>query len=488
VDAGIEDSLDRALDRGPAQTEANNNRIRSRRLVQEPGAERGRVSAPITAIHAAFAAAREDVGITVKALSMPGQLRRLLLAEGQSALGDAAADVALLLIAYQRLHSPWALSAVLLADRLPRMVLAPLAGVLADRVSRRTCLITADVLRAGALLGLVLVHSFPATVVFAAVLGCGTALYRPVVEASLPVIASGRDGAARAVTSRWTVIVIGELLGWTLAGVMLLIWPPSGVLLFDAATFAVSVSILTRITSLDRTSDDSTEVREELDGTIKMLLDGSRATRDIPGILILFVTVLSAILAGGLMNVGDPLLARNVLHSGNAGFGALKATIGLGLVLGTALSGPRGRPIRAMRHSYFRALGLAAVGIAVMAAAPSLAIAMVGSVILGAGNGLAVARHLQLIQLTVPEKLIGRINGLLNAAEAGAFVVAFMLGGAAIVLLGVRETFALSALGLLVAAFVGYLRMRGIRAEPDAAATQALPPTTLGAVDRVPTV
>ena len=369
---------------------------------------RSGTSGPIAMLRSALGAAREDVGITARALSAPGQLRRLLLAEGQSALGDAAADVALLLIAYQRLHSPWALSAVLLADRVPRMVLAPLAGVLADKVSRRVCLITADLLRAVALLGLVLIHSFPATVALAGLLGCGTALYRPVVEASLPVIARGRDGAARAVTSRWTVIVIGELLGWALAGAMLLIWPPSGVLLFDAATFAVSVSILARITSLDSPAEEQAELPAELEGTVKMLLDGARATREIPGTLVLFVTVLSAILAGGLMNVGDPLLAKNVLDSGNAGFGALKAAIGLGLVFGTALSGPRGRTVYSMRNSYFRALGLASVGIAVMAASPDLPVAMVGSVILGAGNGLAVARHLQLIQLTVPEKLIGR--------------------------------------------------------------------------------
>jgi hypothetical protein len=109
-------------------------------------------------------------------------------------------------------------------------------------------------------------------------------------------------------------------------------------------------------------------------------------------------------------------------------------------------------------------------------------------VILGAGNGLAVARHLQLIQLTVPEGLIGRINGLLNAAEAGAFVVAFMLGGAALILLGVRETFAISAVGLLVAAIVGFLRMRRIGDEPEL--SSVVPPhlqtSTLGPVDRVP--
>jgi MFS family permease len=459
--------------------------------VQQAEFRRGRVSALKSAIGGAFVAAREDVGITVEALSKRGQLRRLLLAEGQSALGDAAADVALLLIAYQRLHSPWALSAVLLADRIPRMVLAPLAGVLADRVSRRACLIVADVLRAGALLGLVLVSSFPVTVVLAGVLGCGTALYRPVVEASLPVIATGRDGAAGAVTSRWTVIVIGELLGWGLAGAMLLFFSPSGVLLFDAATFAISISILTQITSLDRPAEGVPEVAAaEPESTVTMLLEGARATREIPGILVLFVTVLSAILAGGLMNVGDPLLAKNVLDSGNAGFGALKAAIGVGLVLGTGLSGPRGRSVGSMRNSYFRALALAAIGITMMALAPNLPVAMAGSVILGAGNGLAVARHLQLIQLTVPERLLGRINGLLNAAEAGAFVVAFSLGGAAIVLLGVRATFGLSAAGLLIASVVGFLRMRDV---PDAAdpilldpqSPQSLASVSMGAVERI---
>lgn len=435
-----------------------------------------------------LATVRADVGITVGALSRPGQLRRLLVAEGQSALGDAAADVALLLIAYQRLHSPWALSAVLLADRVPRMVLAPLAGVLADKVSRKTCLITADFLRAGALLALVLVSSFPLTVVLAGVLGCGTALYRPVVEASLPAIAGGREGAARAVTSRWTIIVLGELVGWTLAGAMLLAFAPTAVLLFDAATFAVSIAILSGITHLDRLDEAAAEERIGMQGTLRMLSEGARATREIPGILVLFVTVLSAILAGGLMNVADPLLAKNVLHSGNAGFGALKAAIGLGLLLGTALSGPRGRPVRSMRDSYFRALAIAAVGVAIMAAAPSLPVAMLGSVVLGAGNGLAVARHLQLIQLTVPEGLIGRINGLLNAAEAGAFVLAFVFAGAAVVLLGVRDTFALSSAALLLAAAIGFLRMRGLRNQPEPLLEElpSQPASGLGQVDRIP--
>ncbi len=428
--------------------------------MQGPWARRGRGSGRIQAIRGAAAAAREDIRITVGALSRPGGLRRVLITEGQSALGDAAADVALLLITLQRLHSPWALSAVLLADRVPRIVLAPFAGVLADRVSRRVCLIAADLLRLVALVGLVLIPSFAVTVALAGVLGCGTALYRPVAEAALPTLANGRQEAARAVTSRWTIITFGELLGWALAATMLVVSSPSAVLLFDAATFAVSIAVLARTDMLDRAGGDPAQ---EAEGTLRMLVEGTRATREIPGLLVLFTTVLSAILAGGMMNTGDPLLAKDVLHAGDAGFATLKVVIGVGLVLGTVLSGPRGRSVALMRVSYFRALAVTALGIAIMSISPDLSVALLGCLVLGAGNGLAVTRHLQLIQLTVPENLIGRINGLLNAAEAAAFVTAFVLAGVAITLLGVRETFGISALGVFGAAGLGYLRMRRLR-------------------------
>lgn len=445
----------------------------------------GASSKTIESIRGGAQAARDDVLTTVRALSSGGQLRRLLLAEGQSALGDAAAEVALLLIAYERLRSPWALSAVLLADRVPRMVLAPLAGVLADRMSRRVLLIIADLLRAVALLGLVLIPSFAVTVLLAGVLGCGTALYRPVAEASLPSLTGARQGAAAAVTSRWTMITLGEMLGLLLAAAMLLAVSPEGVLLLDAATFVVSIAVLCRTTTLDRPKDLA-PAREAPPKAVRMLQEGASATRRIPGMLVLFVTVLSAILAGGLMNVGDPLLAKNVLHAGNSGFASLKVAIGVGLVLGTILSGPRGNPVGTMRSSYFRALGIAAVGIATMAASPDLPIALLGCLILGAGNGLAVARHLQLIQLTTPERLIGRINGLLNAAEAAAFIVAFIVAPTAVVLLGVRETFAISAAGVLVAAVVGFVRMRKIDwSTPSALTDQSLQSSTFTPVDRV---
>src|SRR3954471_15157960 len=116
--------------------------------------------------------------------------RWFLLANAQSAIGTGAAVIALVVLAYDRLHSPWAISLVLLADFLPVMLLGPLFGAVADRWSRRGCAVAADTLRAGAFVGLGLVHSFEATVVLALVGGIGTALFSPAVLAALPSLAS----------------------------------------------------------------------------------------------------------------------------------------------------------------------------------------------------------------------------------------------------------------------------------------------------------
>src|SRR5437763_15072313 len=92
--------------------------------------------------------------------------RRFFLAYGQSSLGTGAGYVALLLVAYQRFHSPWAIALILLADFMPPMFLSPLFGALVDRRSRRLCAITADEARAAAFFGLALITYFKVEVEF----------------------------------------------------------------------------------------------------------------------------------------------------------------------------------------------------------------------------------------------------------------------------------------------------------------------------------
>ena len=73
--------------------------------------------------------------------------RLFFAAYAQSALGTGAAYVALVVLAYQRGRSPWAIALVLMADFIPAMIFGPVFGAIADRWSRRWCLVASDLVR-----------------------------------------------------------------------------------------------------------------------------------------------------------------------------------------------------------------------------------------------------------------------------------------------------------------------------------------------------
>ena len=177
-------------------------------------------------------------------------VRWFFAAHLQSGLGAGAGYVALLLLAYDRIGSAWAATAVLLAELLPAMLLGPVVGGLVDRGDRLRCAIAADVIRAGAFAGIVLVPSVPALVAFAMVAGTGNALFRPATSALLPeLVGDRRLPAANAVYD--VLRNAGLLLGPACAGLVLLMSGPEWVLALNAATFAASALLLAPLRRLD---------------------------------------------------------------------------------------------------------------------------------------------------------------------------------------------------------------------------------------------
>src|SRR3954464_10449823 len=98
----------------------------------------------------------------IELLKREPQSRLFFLVLGQSALGTGAAYVGLMLIAYERFRSGWAISLVLMAELLPAMFFGPVFGAAADRWSRRSCLVLADFVRAGAFIAMAVIPSFEA--------------------------------------------------------------------------------------------------------------------------------------------------------------------------------------------------------------------------------------------------------------------------------------------------------------------------------------
>jgi MFS family permease len=391
--------------------------------------------------------------------------RVFFAALAQSALGTGAAYVALLLVALDRFDSPWAIGLVLLADVVPAMLLGPLFGAFADRWSRRGCTIFADVLRAVAFLGLVLVDGFVATFFLALLAGVGTGLFTPAALAALPSLVEERR--LPAATSLFGAIAdFGFIAGPAAAAAVLLAGGPETILAANAITFALSALALSALRF------GEAPVGSELEGARPSLLretrEGLVATAGMAGLRVILIASGAALLGGAVFNVGQPLLAQQELGSSDAGFGVLVTAYGLGFITGT-LSGSRGGQVSLLRRRYLSGAFLMALGFTASGLAPSVAAAVVTFLAAGYGNGMLLVYERLLIQALVPDALSGRVFGIRDAITAWAFAVGFVAGPLLLDVVGTRAMItAAGVFGLIVwLATTLALRQSGLSTHPS---------------------
>lgn len=394
------------------------------------------------------------------ALLRQSKLRRFFIAHGQSQLGTGAGYVALVLIAYQRLHAGWAVALVLLADFLPGILLSTYFGVLADRHSRRKLAIAAELIRAGAFIAVAVTSSFGATVAFALLAGVGTALFRPAMSAALPTLV-GEQERSQATALYGALQSAGLTLGPLLCGLLLMFGPVTWVLVANGATFVVSAVLLAGVPlgGSPKPSEDGGDGASSWEAAKQ----GARYAARQPGVGPVLAIGAVSVLCAAMINVAEPVFATGPLHAGSAGFSILVTVYGLGLVAGGVYTSRLGSRLPILRGNFL--VGVAATGAALLAcsAAGSLGAALGPFAFAGFANALIVGPESRLVQELVVENLRGRISGLRDCAECACFVIAFIGAGALLSFVGPRSIFVLSGSLLLGTAVAGLLVFKPLR-------------------------
>lgn len=371
-------------------------------------------------------------------------MRAFLLVYTQSSLGTGAAAVALVVLAYQREHSPWAITLVLLANYLPPGLLGPLFGAAADRFSRRWCVVIADVVRAGAFVAIALVGSIEATIALAFVAGAGTALFSPSMLAALPSLAPREDLSV--LTSIYGSITdVGRTVGPALAAIAFPLVGADGLMLINGATFVVSALVLAVIPFGAAVGGRPASGSP---GFLHQVREGLSATMRMPVVRVVVLSSTAIILFAAMVNVAELLLARE-LGAGPSGFAVLMTVQGVGVVAGS-LSGARRGGLRDYEARYL--LGAVAVGAGLigLAASPVYAVALPAFLVLGIGNGLVVVHERLIFQSLVPERLTGRAFAVLEALGSWAFGAAYVIAGLLVALVGTRACIAVSGGGVVL--------------------------------------
>lgn len=377
-------------------------------------------------------------------LRRAGPFRLLFLATLGSGLGTWMATIALTADLTARTHSPWWVSLLFIVTFLPSVVVGLAFGPLVDRLSRKRLIVNADLIRLAVFVALAFVHSPAAIIVLAAVAGTANSFFRPAVLAGVPNLVAEDElahGTSLLQATDWAAAAIGPVLGGAIVG----LWGANVVYWLNAATFLFSAALLLRIPARLLQSEQAITR-----GHWRDLIDGMRAFRHSPALQTVLLAFGFAMFAAGLNNVAEIFLAEDSLHRGAFGYGLLWTATGIGLVIGSLISGSllEERDVRVVYPLVFLpwAAGLLGAGIA-----PNLWVAAAAMVLAGFGNGLAFPLTVLIVQRNSTDMLRGRIFTVIISAHNAVLGVAMVTAGALTEAAGPRWTYGLAS-ALLVAA------------------------------------
>jgi MFS family permease len=183
----------------------------------------------------------------IAAVLAVSEFRALWLAEAQSIAGDQLAKVALMILVYGRTGSAWLAAAVYALTFLPALAGGLGLSQLADRFSRRSVMVVCYLIQAG-LVGLMAIPGLPIWTLCVLVVG--------VTLVQSPALAAQQSTSREVFTDDALYLRSQDLRGITTNTLMLLGLAGGGLLVvgigtswalaIDAATFAISASVVAR--------------------------------------------------------------------------------------------------------------------------------------------------------------------------------------------------------------------------------------------------
>jgi MFS family permease len=399
-------------------------------------------------------------------LARPGAFRLIWVAALGSGMGTWLAAIALQVDVYGRTGSAKWVSALVVVEFLPTIVVGLVLGPYVDRLSRRRLMIGSDLVRFGVFAALPFVDSALAIVVLAAIAGVAWSVFRPALYAGVPNLVEEED--LTSANSLLQAVDNGtSALAPPIAGVLVAAQGPHLAYWINAVSFVLSAAILARVPAhMLQTAVSATR------GLLRDVGDGMRAVARSRALLTVAVVWTLAILANSAINVSEIALATKSLDAGAFGFGLLAGAAGLGLALGSLLAAPW-IDSRGVARAYVASLVLMAAGFGVAAIAPTVWIAALCVVVAGIGNGAAVVCNYTFVGRSAADEIRGRVITLLMSATAVTFVAGSLVAGPATDAVGARWVWGAAAAVYLA---VSVLALAMAPREPDGAAADAARP------------
>jgi MFS family permease len=379
--------------------------------------------------------------------------RLFVAGQSVSLVGTWMQLVAMSWLVYRLTGSAFLLGVVGFTSQIPTFLLAPVAGVLADRWDRRRLLIVTQTLAMlqATLLAVIVLSGIVEVwhiVTLSLLLGVVNAFDIPVRQSFIIEIISQREDLGNAIALNSSMVNGARLIGPTVAGLLVASVGEGVCFILNSVSYLavlVALAAMRLVPSPHRWKHRRRVFYELREGFIYAF--GFGPIRSI----LLLISLLS--LTGMSYTVLVPVFAKEILHGGAHTFGFLMTASGCGAFAGTVYLASR-KSVRGLGRLIVIATVLFGLGIAAFAVSSNITLSLLSLLVAGFGAMTLISSCNTILQTIVEEDKRGRVMSFFTVAFMGMAPFGSFETGTMADIIGPRETLLLGAVCCIVGAVV----------------------------------
>jgi MFS family permease len=378
-----------------------------------------------------------------------------------SLIGTWMTRIATSWLVYRLTKSPLLLGTVGFAGQIPTFLLAPLAGVIVDRIDRRKVLVwtqTLAMVQSLLLAWLTLSHRITIAEVLAlsAMQGVINAFDMPGRQSFMVKMVEDRGDLSNAIAINSSMVNTARLIGPSLAGLVIAASNEGWCFLVDGISYIAVIAslIMMRLPAMNEQRATTTMLVQMREGWA--YVSGFAPIRTI---LLLFA-LLS--LMGWPFMVLMPVFAAQVLHGGPHTLGFLMGAVGVGSLI-SALAMVMRRSVRGLTKMIPIAATAFGVGLICFGLSRSFWLSMPLMLLTGFGMMQGLTASNTIVQTLVDEKMRGRVMSYYTMAFVGMAPFGSLLAGGLAHVMGAPHTVIVSGVACILGALWFWSRLAAIR-------------------------
>jgi MFS family permease len=406
----------------------------------------------------------EKVGMQLRLMlrALHSRNYRLFFAgQSISLIGTWMQQVAMSWLVYRLTGSALLLGVVGFASQIPTFLLAPVAGVLADRWSRRPLLIATQFLamiQAAVLAAFVLAGTIPVwlIIVLSTLLGLVNAFDIPVRQAFVVDLVEKKEDLGNAIALNSSMVNGARLIGPSIAGILVATLGEGACFLINAVSY---LAVIVAIGSMRLRPVPAQTGRKHI---FHELCEGFGYAYNFKPIRYILMLLGLISLMGMPYAVLMPIFAKEVLHGGAHTFGFLMASSGFGAFASTLYLASR-KSVLGLGRVIALAAGVFGIGIAGFALSRSLVLSPLFLALAGFGAMAQIASSNTILQTIVDDDKRGRVMSFFTMSFMGATPIGSLLAGVAADRIGAQHTLLIGGIACLAGGALFGRELRQLR-------------------------